>query len=118
MVKRIKDFEVYPSEIQDVSFFIVATHLNSILSIIKTLIDEGFLLSQINVMYNKDAISAAILYDYQSSGLTVTWKMKDNASKCHIHHLDDAVCLSHIIEILMTTDGNSQEDNSIPSSKK
>jgi hypothetical protein len=57
-------------------FTVVVTHLNSLLAIIDKLVGEGFFLSQIQVLYYPEAISASVSYDYAQQHLHVFWRLK------------------------------------------
>ena len=118
MVMRIENFDIYPSEIHDVQFVVVATHLESLLNIMDKLIEEGFLLSQIQIMVNQQAHSATMFYDYQKSELTVTWKMMDPATTLVTHYLEDAYSASVILEEMMALDSESVDSASLPSRKE
>jgi hypothetical protein len=47
MLKRIRQFEVYPSELRELRAVIVAPHVASARGVIERLLDAGLLLSQI-----------------------------------------------------------------------
>lgn len=77
VVKKIKHYDIYEFERRRVRFTVAATHLNSMNNIINKLIEEGFLLSQINVLYNPEARSANVGYAYADDTAVVEWRMKD-----------------------------------------
>ena len=104
MVMKIKNFDIYPSEIQDVVFIVVATHLESLINIIDKLTEEGILLSQIHVMYNKQAAAATVLYDYQENALAVTWRTSGSQGGKQTQSIEDAVNMGDVIERLMAAE--------------
>ncbi len=105
MAKKIKMFDIYKYERHDVAFFVVATHFDSLLNIIDKILEEDFLLSQIRVMYNGQAETAAIIYDYDENTLGVTWRTKGEDENQRFHNMEDAVDVSRIIERLINEDG-------------
>jgi hypothetical protein len=76
IIKKVKSFDVYPCEHRAMVFTVVVTHLNSLLAIIDKLVGEGFFLSQIQVLYYPEAISASVSYDYAQQHLHVFWRLK------------------------------------------
>ena len=104
MVKQIRTFDVYPSESRDLTFIVVATHLDSLFRITDKLIEEGFLLSQIRLLYNKDAAAAAIRYDHQHDDLAVAWDMKDSTLPTQAHSIEDVLNVGRLMEELMAAE--------------
>ena len=101
MVKRIKGFDIHRYERRRVTFVVVATHLNTVLAIIDKLVEEGFFLSHIRVMYNSRAESATISYDYEPDALHVTWRPMAGADARHVHLTPDAVNVGEIVRNIM-----------------
>ena len=81
ITKKIKTYDIYKYERRYVRFVIVARHLESLESIVSKLVAEGFLLSQISVMYQAEARYARVLYDYSKDALSVVWVSGDGADK-------------------------------------
>ena len=104
MIKRIKTFDIYRCERRRVVFVVVATHLNALLAIVDKLVEEGFLLSQIKVIYNSTAASATISYDCPQNRLVVTWRSAETPNDKHAHILEDAASVGEIIERVMNTE--------------
>ncbi|MCF8108423.1 MAG: cache domain-containing protein [Desulfohalobiaceae bacterium] len=77
MLKQVKSFDIRPCEKRGIVCVAVAPHLQSLLTIIDKLIQEGFLLSQIRVLYHPGAQSAAMQYDYLEEDLEVVWRLSD-----------------------------------------
>jgi hypothetical protein len=77
MLKQVKSFDIRPCEKRGIVCVTVAPHLESLLTIIDKLIQEGFLLSQIRVLYHPRAESAAMHYDYLEKDLEVVWRLSD-----------------------------------------
>ena len=100
MVKRIESFDIFPSEKHSLLFIVVAPHAEVLPAIIDKLIEEGFLLSQILVLSNPQADSAAISYDYGQSDLHVRWRTKEQMLRVG-HTLEDAGNVGGIIRQIM-----------------
>jgi len=101
MIKRIKAFDIYRCERHRVVFFVVATHLKTVLSIVDKLVDEGFFLSQVHVMHNPHAESATITYDYSDNDLIVTWRLPESGDGRGVHLPEDAANVGGIIQEVM-----------------
>ncbi|MCP4551728.1 MAG: hypothetical protein GY834_06745 [Bacteroidetes bacterium] len=78
ITKKIKNFDIYPFEKREVIFIVIAPHLEGLGNIIKRLTEDGFLLSQIRIAYNKNAKAAALVYNYSNNDLIITWSLKNN----------------------------------------
>ncbi len=101
MVKRIKTFDIYPCEQRNLVFVVVATHDESLLAVADKLLEEGYLLSQIQVMINYEATAASMSYDYRSNELAVKWRVKDDEGGNLCHSLKDAYNLGKILQDLV-----------------
>jgi len=101
MVKRIKGFDIYHCERRRVMFVVVATHLNALLAIVDKLVEEGFLLSQIKVMYNACAESATISYDCPQNHLVVSWRSTGSPHDRRMHVMEDTANVGAVIQRVM-----------------
>ncbi|MFH2091957.1 MAG: cache domain-containing protein [Pseudomonadota bacterium] len=114
ITKKIKSFDIYPCERRDVLFLVVAAHFDSLTNAVNQLVDDGFLLSQIRVALNSSARSAAIVYDYDSNRLNITWTMNQKQDHPVAHGLDDLLNAGEIIEKIMADESNpSSQTNSL-----
>lgn len=107
LVKKFEIFDIYRSERLRIVFVVVATHLDSTLQIVGKLIEEGFLLSQIKVMYNPKAQSAEISYDYPQDNLAVGWRIEGTSNNNRFHVMKDALNVGTIIQNIMLTEGET-----------
>ncbi len=101
LTKKIKGFDVYPCERQDVLFIVIAPHLESIPNIIDQLIEEGFFLSQIKIAYHPSAASASILSDYKNNSVTITWKLPTDENEIMVTGIDSTYNIHEIVEKVM-----------------
>jgi len=101
VIKKMRSFDIYPCEKRKVVFVVVAPHLESLNNIIVKLLSEGFLLSQIRVLYNPVAESAALLYDYRKNVLGVSWKMNQRKKPYGVQDMKDAANVGEIIESIL-----------------
>ena len=113
IIKKIKSFDIYRCERRHVVFVIVATHLDSLLAAVDKLVEEGFMLSQVRVMYNPDAKTAAMSYEYEKDDLSVTWRLKGNSTEKNNHLLEDARNVGEIIRVVMHSDEKSDITESV-----
>ncbi len=101
MVKRLNTFDIHPVEKRDMEFTVVATHDESLLAIVDKLLEEGYLLSQIQVLVNMEAQSASISYDYQQDELAVGWRTQENVDDNSRHDKEDRSNLGELLQSLM-----------------
>ncbi len=101
ITNKIKVFDVYPCERQDVLFIVVAPHLESIPNIIDQLIQEGFFLSQIQIAYNPAAKSATILSDYKTNKVIIKWMPPEDKNEIIMTDIDETYNINAIIEKMM-----------------
>lgn len=101
MIKRIKGFDIYRCQRHQVVFVIVAPHVNTVLGIVDKLVEEGFMLSQIRVMYRPEAASATVSYDYPGDELVVTWRAAGDTGDRRAHTMADAANVGAIIQSVM-----------------
>ena len=97
IVKKIKTYDIYKCERRQVRFVVVARHFDSLPYIIGKLADEGFLLSQISVLYHPRAQHANVTYDYSEDRISVAWRLDQPATGQCVHHGDDAVNLGAMV---------------------
>ncbi|MGB2984474.1 MAG: cache domain-containing protein [Phycisphaerae bacterium] len=77
IIKKIKTYDIYKYERYGVHFAIVANHFDSLGGVVNKLVDEGFQLSQINVLYHPDAKSANVRYEYSIDRTSVEWVLAE-----------------------------------------
>jgi hypothetical protein len=73
MLKRIRQFEVYPSELSELRAVIVAPHGNSAHGVVDRLLEAGLFLSQITFVRDPDARRADVLHDPLAGTTWVHW---------------------------------------------
>jgi hypothetical protein len=92
LVDKLKTYDIYKYQRRYVRFTSVAPHLESLPGVVDTLVDEGFLLTQIDVMTHPGARSARVRFDYSNNRIEVTWRIVDNrGGEFHcIHYASEA----------------------------
>ena len=98
MLKQVKSFDIRPCEKRGIVFVTVAPHFESLLATVDKLIQEGFLLSQIRVMFHPQAQTAAMHYDYLQQDLKVIWRLGDQPGNLGFQCMDCAFSVGEIIE--------------------
>lgn len=73
MLKRIREFEVYPSELRELRAVVVAPHVGSARGVIERLLDAGLFLAQIRVVRDPGARRADVLHDPAAGTTWVNW---------------------------------------------
>ncbi|HNQ23147.1 MAG TPA: hypothetical protein PKK06_08645 [Phycisphaerae bacterium] len=74
IVKNIKTYDIYKYERRHVRFVVVARDAQTLPAVLEELLHEGFLLSQVDVVYNPAAQRADVTYDYVADQLCVSWR--------------------------------------------
>lgn len=81
MIKRIRQFEVYPSEMRELEAVIIAPHVHSARGIVERLLDAGLFLSQIRFVRDPGARFADVVHEPASGGTWVRWQGADGTSR-------------------------------------
>ncbi len=106
MIKKLKSFDINRCEQRHVVFVFVATHLKGLLATVDKLVEEGFLLSQIRILYNPEAASVAVNYGYEKNDLNVSWRL-NNDSTDNCHTIEDSLNIGEIIRLVMQSEEKS-----------
>ncbi len=75
MLRRIRDFEIYPYQLRLLEITLVAPHLNSVAGAIEKLLDAGIFLSQIRFLYYPEAESGNVFHSTNTGETMVQWIM-------------------------------------------
>lgn len=110
MMMKIRSFDIYPSEKRRMRFVIVAPHLNSQFNIIDKLVAEGFLLSQIRLLYRPTARSAAMSFDGRKDVLTVTWNYDNHQKELYRQPVQDLRDVGTIVQQAIQSDYHIQQE--------
>ena len=98
VTKKIKTYDIYKFERRRVRFVIVARHLDSLIPIVEKLVEEGFLLAQISVMYHPQAKCANVVYDYSQDHLSVEWVPHQPSDVKYVQHAGASHNLETIVK--------------------
>lgn len=80
VLARLPQYEICRNDYAEVRFYIVAPHSASIAALVDTILEEGFLLSQIRFMRNPEAESATVYYDVGRDAVNVWWKIAGSSA--------------------------------------
>ncbi|MDT8316492.1 MAG: cache domain-containing protein [bacterium] len=98
IMKKIKNYEMYPSELKELKIAVVATHLESLETVIDDLIGMDIGLAQIKVMINPYADYANVRFDQSSDDIGVQWRMRSTSTKDLYESVDDVANLGAVIK--------------------
>jgi hypothetical protein len=98
ILENIERFDVSRSGKRQLSFLIVAPHLDGLEGSLDQILDRGYLLSQINVLSCQQARTGEIRYD--SEGTVITWTGPD-LNPLGSHHIEDAANLGKLMETII-----------------
>ncbi len=101
VTKKIRTYDIYKYERRRVRFVIVVRHFDSLINTVDKLVDDGFLLSQISVLYHPEARCANVTYDYSQDRISVEWVFDQPQTAVCIHHGDDGRDLATIVRTSM-----------------
>jgi len=101
IAKKIKIFDIYKYQRRNVRFIVVAKQFSSLENIINKLIIEGFMLSQINVLYHPQAQSANVIFDYSNNFTCAEWLLDKDRSVKFIQNTSDKNNLGLIVKQLL-----------------
>jgi hypothetical protein len=79
ILKRVRQFEVYPSEIRELEAVIVAPHGQAAGAIVARLLDAGLFLDQITVVQDPAARAANVVHDVTGGVTRVRWTAPDGS---------------------------------------
>ncbi|NCC52043.1 MAG: hypothetical protein EOM20_12615 [Spartobacteria bacterium] len=115
LIKRIQNFDMYPCEQRKVMFLVVAPHLESLPRIVDKLVDEGFMLSQIQVLVNQAAETAELMYDPDADEMLVYWRNAVDDPHPRIHSLREAANVGRVFqEIFNLSESGFPEQVRVP----
>lgn len=97
ITKKIKTYDVYKYERRRVQFVVIARHFDSLTNIVDKLVADGFLLSQISVLYHPHARCANVTYDYSRDRIRVEWVLDQTLTAACIQDGDDGHDLATIV---------------------
>ncbi len=82
LVKRIQYYDIYPYQLKDLQFVVIATHDKSLETIIDQLFNMGVNLAQIKFLYNPLANYANVAFNQSDDSVYVEWlaENRKNAS--------------------------------------
>jgi hypothetical protein len=102
ITKKMKGFDIYPCERQDVLFVVIAPHLDSIPNIIDQLIKDGFFLSQIKIVYHPSAQSADVFNDYKNNSVVIKWILPKDKNEILVTGMDNTYHIEDILDKMMS----------------
>ncbi|MCF6147133.1 MAG: hypothetical protein E3K37_00565 [Candidatus Kuenenia sp.] len=101
ILQKIRRYDLYPYQLNNLHCVIVATHTKSLETIIDQLLKEGIELSQISFFYNPSADYANIIFDQLNDCVNVEWKSHNYNPVFYSAHIPEAKTLGHIMKEMM-----------------
>lgn len=98
LTEKIRHFDIYPYELNNLKFIIVATHDDSFKNIVDRLIENNVHLSEIKFMYNPRASVANVFSDPNDDYVTVKWGFDTPGMKDSFESSSDVEDLSIIFK--------------------
>ncbi|MFN3532894.1 MAG: cache domain-containing protein [Candidatus Brocadia sp.] len=86
LIKRIQYYDIYPYQLKDLQFVIIATHDKSLQTIIDSLYDMGVNLAQIKFLFNPLANYANIAFNQSDDSVSVEWLAENRKNASFFEH--------------------------------
>ncbi len=102
LIQRVKYFDIYPHELKELNFIIIAPHNNSFPRTVDKIINNGMELSNIKYMYNPYARCANVTTDISQNSVSVKWISKQSVILQYSSEIED---LSTILKKIINYDG-------------
>ncbi|MDH5542279.1 MAG: cache domain-containing protein [Nitrospinota bacterium] len=83
MFREIREFKIYPYEKRELKAVIVAVHTDNLKTIIERLLDFGFMLSQITIVYSSDMDYANIYTRVGDDSISIAWINEQSQGKIY-----------------------------------
>ena len=81
IMKKVKRYDIYPYEMRNLNVTVIATHFESMKTLVDSLIDAGVELAQVRVMINPYADYANVRFDQSRDEVNVQWVMQEGPEK-------------------------------------
>ena len=73
LINKVKYFDLYPYELRELEFVVIAPHFKSFSGAVDEILNNGMELSNIKFMYNPTAICANVIADASQNTAIVNW---------------------------------------------
>ncbi len=90
LIEKIKYYEIYPYELKNLKFVIIAPHNKSFSSIMEELINLGIDISNIKFAYDPEAISANVLLDMGKDNCIIEWNKNRGSYFISVKEIKDS----------------------------
>lgn len=80
LLRRLRRYDVYPCELPELRFTVVAVHRASFERVVDRLLDLGIELTQIRLAYNPTALCAGVVADPMDSSVQIEWTLPTGAT--------------------------------------
>lgn len=86
LIERIRYYDIYPYQLKDLQFVIIATHDKSLETIIDQLCAAGVNLAQIKFLYNPLANYANVAFNQSDDSVSVEWLAENRKNASFFEH--------------------------------
>lgn len=97
VITRIRQYDIYQSEVSKLQVVVVATHTESLPGILAKLPRYGITLDQIRFLHKPEARYADVFVGPRGDGVTVEWVGKSDASQHHAQWAADVPDLAQLL---------------------
>ena len=101
LINQVKYFDLYPYELRELEFVVIAPHFKSFSGAVDEILNSGMELSNIKFMYNPTARCANVIVDASQNTAIVNW-VSDKAEI--MEYSSDVEDLSSILKKIIQYD--------------
>ncbi|MCF6155689.1 MAG: hypothetical protein E3K36_10635 [Candidatus Brocadia sp.] len=98
LIKRIQYYDIYPYQLKDLQFVIIATHDKSLETIINQLYKAGVNLAQIKFLYNPLANYANVAFNQSDDSVSVEWLSQNGGKASFSEHASAIDSIGSIVK--------------------
>ncbi len=97
LIEKIKYYEIFPYELKNLNFIIIAPHTNSFSNIMEVLLNLGIDISNIKFAYNPEAVSANVFLDMGKNSCVIEWNKDQNSYFINVNDINDSESITKFV---------------------
>lgn len=98
LLKKIQHYDIYPSQLRALQFVIIATHTESLETIVDQLYDAGVSLAQIKYLFNPTAQYANVAFNQSDDAVSVEWLADNRQDVSHFKDASGIVSIGSVVK--------------------
>lgn len=98
LIKRIQYYDIYPYQLKDLQFVIIATHDKGLQTIIDSLYETGVHLAQIKFLFNPLANYANVAFNQSDDSVFVEWLAEKRGNTSFFEHASKIDSIGSVVK--------------------